>query len=222
MTELPLYSKTSAPRFQAQFGGLPCDGAQGLCPELAGMLKGLFMLDPRRRWTARHGAASHYFGDLRGGLPLKPIAWAIPAGRGPFTWVQGRVDDKVKKWIQADPHWKVLVQQISTGACKSRGRCCTEMEQAFKHEEGSYADHDPPACTQCTNLDCSRPTPALRLAAFLRAFRRANLQWLVGLTARVRRALSTFPRAMLQANGEHVFNTCFSKTAFFVIVGYRS
>ena len=40
LTELPLYSKTSAPRFQAQFGGLPCDGVQGLCPELAGMLKG--------------------------------------------------------------------------------------------------------------------------------------------------------------------------------------
>eukprot|EP00969_Alexandrium_andersonii_P063919 2815575-Alexandrium_andersonii.AAC.1 len=79
------------------------------------------MLDPRRRLTARLGAASHYFGDLRVGSHPMPIASATPAGRGPFSWVQGRVDDKVLMWIQADPYWKVLVQQLRTGTAKSRG-----------------------------------------------------------------------------------------------------
>ena len=45
LTALPLYSK-NPPRFQAQFGGLPCDGVQGLCPELAGMLKVFFHAGP--------------------------------------------------------------------------------------------------------------------------------------------------------------------------------
>ena len=89
-----------------------------------------------------------------------------------------------------------------------------EIENTFKHEEGSYADHDLPGCTTWNTLDCSRPTPALRLAAFLRALREAHLQRLVGLTAQVRSAVSSFPSAVLQENGKHFLQTCFSNTAF--------
>ena len=44
MCELPHFKRTLS-NFKAQFGGLPCDGVQGLRPELAAMLKGFFMLD---------------------------------------------------------------------------------------------------------------------------------------------------------------------------------
>ena len=212
--ELPLFKKATQPNFKAQFGGLPCDGVHSLCPELAAMLKGFFMLDPQRRLTAQQAAASHYFHGLQGESRLTPIASVVPAGRGPFSWVQGRADDKVLKWIQGDPHWRVLVAEVRKGERKTRGQCFGNAEKMFKHEEGSYPDHDPPGCTTCNTLDCSHPTPVLRLAAFVRAFRAANLQWLVGLTARVRSALSSFPSAVLSANGEHFLQTCFSKTAF--------
>ena len=58
MSELPLFKKATQPNVKAQFGGLPCDGVQGLCPELAAMLKGFFMLGPRRRVAAQQATAS--------------------------------------------------------------------------------------------------------------------------------------------------------------------
>eukprot|EP00969_Alexandrium_andersonii_P187129 8268436-Alexandrium_andersonii.AAC.1 len=36
LSELPLYSTKTMHRFQARYGGLPCDGVQGSRPELAG------------------------------------------------------------------------------------------------------------------------------------------------------------------------------------------
>ena len=136
LSELPLF-KATLPKFKAHFGGLPCDGVQGVCPELAAMLKGFFMLDPRRRLTAQQGAASHYFGDLRGGSRLTPIASVVLAGRGPFSWVQGRVDDTVLKWIQADPHWKVMVGQIRKGERKTGSQCFLEMEKRSSTRKGA-------------------------------------------------------------------------------------
>ena len=157
-------------------------------------MAGLLTTEPPARWSCAVAAASAYFQARR----LKVLLAATEAERGPLSLVQGQLDPRTLRWLQEDPHWRSLPKKIG----RKQGReCFVAKERKYKYEEAGFTGDTPPSTRWCNKLDCSKPSPARRVAAFVRAFCLANRRWLDKLTEKIRSRLAQFPPSILQENG---------------------
>ena len=163
-------------------------------PELLPTVAGLLTTEPPARWSCAVAAASAYFQARR----LKVLLAATEAERGPLSLVQGQLDPRTLRWLQEGPHWRSLPEKI--GRKQGREPFGAE-ERKYKHEEAGFTGDTPPSTRWCNKLDCSKPSPARRVAAFVRAFCLANRRWLDKLTEKIRSRLAQFPPSILQENG---------------------
>ena len=180
--------------------------------EFLAMLSGFFELEPGARATPTQAMSGGCFSYLTPDLRCRTLACEAPAGRGPFSLVQGAVGRRTLSWLQSDPYWAELPQKV--GAPKTHKVCHAASENEVKHEEGGYTRTQAPSTKLCSRIDCSAPCPAVRVGAFARALVACNHGWLVQLTQEVRSELRKFPPAFLKENGERFMTSCFSDTIF--------
>ena len=191
LAKLPWW-KGSFPNFEPT--PWPCALAEHDDPELLPTVAGLLTTEPPARWSCAVAAASAYFQARR----LKVLLAATEAERGPLSLVQGQLDPRTLRWLQEDPHWRSLPEKIG----RKQGReCFVAKEPKYKYEEAGFTGDTPPSTRWCNKLDCSKPLPARRVAAFVRAFCLANRRWLDKLTEKIRSRLAQFPPSILQENG---------------------
>ena len=191
LAKLPLW-QGSFPNFEPT--PWPCALAEHDDPELLPTVAGLLTTEPPARWSCAVAAASAYFQARR----LKVLLAATEAERGPLSLVQGQLDPRTLRWLQEDPHWRSLPKKIG----RKQGReCFVAKERKYKYEEAGFTGDTPPSTRWCNKLDCSKPSPARRVAAFVRAFCLANRRWLDKLTEKIRSRLAQFPPSILQENG---------------------
>ena len=163
------------------------------------MLEKLLQTKPLLRCSVRAAAALPYW--------HAPEAEACPAAvsaeRGSFTMVRWQLDPLVLQWLQADPYWAGLADNIGQPRKRAKKSGFAPSEQAWKHEEGGFTGARPPKPATCNNLDCSKTSPAQRVAAFVRAFLAVNAGWLDGVMQDIRETLTRFPSESLGGNGRH-------------------
>ena len=191
LAKLPLW-QGSFPNFKPT--PWPCALAEHDDPELLPTVAGLLTTEPPARWSCAVAAASAYFQARR----LKVLLAATEAERGPLSLVQGQLDPRTLRWLQEDPHWRSLPKKIG----RKQGReCFVAKERKYKYEEPGFTGDTPPSTRWCNKLDCSKPSPARRVAAFVRAFCLANRRWLDKLTEKIRLRLAQLPPSILKENG---------------------
>ena len=59
----------------------------------------LLSLNPARRWSAHSDLHSPFFGR---GSPMEALLANAPGGRGPVSFLQGRLDAFLLSWLQDD------------------------------------------------------------------------------------------------------------------------
>ena len=114
----------------------------------------------------------------------------LSAERVSFTMVLGQLDPGVLQWLQADPYWTGIAEKIWQPQEKRAKTGMSPSEQVWKHEEGGFTGAQPPKPATCNRLDCSRPSPAQRVAAFVRAFLAVNAGWLDSVMQDIRETLT--------------------------------
>lgn len=176
------------------------------------MLSGLFELEPGARAMPTPEMSGGCFSYLTPDPRCRALVCEAPAGRGPFSLVQGAVGRRTLSWLQSDPYWTTLPQKV--GAPKTSKLCHAASESEVKHEEGGHTRTQAPSTLSCNVIDCSAPCPAMRVGAFARALVACNRGWLVRLTEEVRSQLRKFPEAFIKKNGERFMTSCFSDTVF--------
>jgi len=126
--------------------------------------------------------------------------------------VRWQLDPLVLQWLQADPYWAGLADNI--GQSRKRAKSClAPSEHAWKHEEGGFTGVQPPQTTVCNRLDCSKPLPAKRAAAFARAFLAVNAAWFDAVQKDIREALLQIPAANRGGNGQRFLQRNFRDDA---------
>ena len=115
--------------------------------DLLDLLGQLLLVEPSRRWSAETALASPYCRRP----PLEVQFRAAPAGRGPFSVVQGQLDPRTLQWLQADPCWHGAAGLVGTK--KGKHVCMTEKERGVKHEEGGLTSASRPSTARCNLHD---------------------------------------------------------------------
>ena len=178
--------------------------------EFWAMLSGLFELEPGARMTPTQATSGSSY--LAPDLGCRALVCEAPAGRGPVSLVQGAVGKRTLRWLQSDPYWATLPQNV--GAPKTHKVRHEASENEMKHEEGGRTRAQAPSTTTCNVIDCSAPCPAVRVGAFARALVACNRCWLVQLTREVRSELGRLPADLLGKTGKHFMTACFSDAVF--------
>ena len=173
--------------------------------DLRGVLENLLQMEPSRRCSVRAAGAMPYWHE-----PEAEVRWAaVSAERGPFSMVCWQLDPLVLQWLQADPCWEGLPDKIG----RLRPRSFKQEERAWKHEEGGFTGVQPPQTAVCNRLDCSKPLPAKRAAAFARAFMAVNAAWFDTVQKDIREALLQIPAANRGGNGQRFLQRNFRDDA---------
>lgn len=176
--------------------------------DLRGVLENLLQMEPSRRCSVRAAGALPYWHEPEAEVRLA----AVSAERGPFSMVRWQLHPLVLQWLQADPCWEGLADKIGR-LRPGRKTGFKQEEQAWKHEEGGFTGVQPPQTTVCNRLDCSKPLPAKRAAAFARAFLAVNAAWFDAVQKDIREALLQIPAANRGGNGQRFLQRNFRDDA---------
>ena len=93
--------------------------------------------------------------------PLLPVFKKAAGERGPFTLLQGRVEDDLLRLLRADPAWN--------GSLKAFRRC-------GRVEEEGFCGDAPPDTPTVNNIKCARKLRARSVRAFMAAYRKKKLR----------------------------------------------
>ena len=176
--------------------------------DLRGVLENLLQMEPSRRCSVRAAGTLPYWHEPEAEVRLA----AVSAERGPFSMVRWQLDPLVLQWLQADPCWEGLADKIGRLRPGSK-TCFKQEEQAWKHEEGGFTGVQPPQTKTCNRLDCSKPLPAKRAAAFAQAFLAVNAAWFDAVQKDIREALLQIPAANRGGNGQRFLQRNFRDDA---------
>ena len=206
LEKLPHY-KRYQPKLQAGTAALGSHLQRVADVDLRGVLEKLLQIEPSRRCSVQAAGTLPYWHAPEAEVRLA----AVSAQRGPFSMVCWQLDPLVLQWLQADPSWKGLADKI--GRLRLRPGSFKQEEQDWKHEEGGFTGVQPPQTKICNRLDCSKPLPAKRAAAFARAFLAVNAAWFDAVQKDIREALLMIPAANQGENGQRFLQRNFRDDA---------
>jgi len=168
----------------------------------------LFQPAPETRITAlefeRRGEASPV---------LRPLFRMAHGGRGPFSLVQGTVENDLLRLLQTDPAWRGSLQALRAQAEGEEGcLCMAPEEKKLKTEEVGYCGDKPPDTLTCNGIDCHEKLRAKTVSALVAAFRKNNANKFARVTAAIVSALTKLPEDLLGKNGRRFLKKSLSIT----------
>jgi hypothetical protein len=93
-------------------------------------------------------------------------------------------------------------------------RLSRDIIEQHNLEEGGHFGDSSHISGSCNGVDCSKPFGAVRVTAFVNAFKRLSHTLLQALTQACRTAIKSIPRRECGQDGQHFLDTCFANTAF--------
>ena len=172
------------------------------------LIEGTTAHDPSSRWSAKKAAEPSVW-DFRHmsllEIPLGCSSWA--GQRGDFRMQSNVLERDIKAWICADAYWQ-SEEVADVVFSRSPKKVCMEASEMSHKVEVCFSTRPVGLHKQKLNsLIVRGRCPALRLLAWIIAFKAVLRPWFDELGANITKALGSFSEKDLGVNGMHFLST---------------